>query len=184
MRAAGTVLKPDINTHMNKTELKTYLAKMSKAELETMVLNIHSQFPRVRELIYDTVNPPVIDWEQLYNTCRDYVIEASTSNKINRLGVPAAALSKFTQYGPEKDIALDYIYDTFDILVRGLLFLKYRDTFHYSFVGNYANDCKKYMKKRKWLNDEVDAQFKEIVERYFEGGSDGHKWILHFAEVQ
>lgn len=95
---------------MNKAELKTHLAKMSKAELETMVLNIHSQFPRVREFIYDT--------------------------------------------------------------------------FHYSFVGNYANDCKKYMKKRKWLNDGVDAQFKEIVERYFESGSDGHKWILHFAEVQ
>lgn len=169
---------------MNKAELKTYLAKMSRSEIETLVLNIHSQFPRVRDFIRDTVNPPVIDWEDLYNTCRDSVIEASTSNKINRLGVPAAALGKFTQYGPDKDIAMDYMYDTFDILVRGLLFLKYRDTFQYSFVGNYANDCKKYMKKRKWLDNDVDIKFKEIVSEYFECGSDGHKWILHFAGAE
>lgn len=169
---------------MNKAELKTFLAKMKKSELEELILNINSKFHNVRDFIKDTVNPPIIDWEELYDTCRDYVIEASTSHKINRLGVPAAALNKFTYYGPEKDIAMDYMYDTFDILVCGLLSRQYCDSFVYSFVGGYGNDCKKYMKKRKWLDDEVDARFKEIVAKYFKSGSDAYKYILFFADVQ
>ena len=166
---------------MNKKELKAYLDKMSKTELEELVLSIHVKYPRVRDYIYDVINPPVIDWEQLYGTCRDYVIEASTSNKMNRIAVPEAALNKFTQYGPEKDIAMAYMYETFDILVRGLLFLKYCDSFEYSFVGGYVYDCKKYMKKRKWLDDGVNGKFTEIVARYYEPGSDGHVWILRYA---
>lgn len=166
---------------MNKAELKAHLDKMNKAELEKLLLDIHSNFPRVRDFIYDIVNPPVINWEQLYLECRDYVIEASTSNKINRLGVPSAALGKFTHYSPDKEIALDYMYETFDILVRGLLFQKYCDSLNYSFVGCYVDDCKKYMKKRKWLDSEVDGKFRDIVTKYFEPGSDGHKWLLSYA---
>jgi len=169
---------------MNKKELKVYLDKMNKSELEDIILDIHANFPRVRELIYDIVNPPVIDWEELYGTCRDYVIEASTSNKINRLAVPSAALNKFTQYGPEKEIAIAYMYETFDILVRGLLFYKYCDSLEYSFVGCYVNDCKKYMKKRKWMDDTVDVKFIDIATKYYEPDSDGHKWILKYAGLQ
>jgi len=169
---------------MNKKELKTYLDKMNKSDLEDIILDIHTNFPRVREFIYDIVNPPVIDWEELYGTCRDYVIEASTSNKINRLAVPSAALNKFTQYGPEKEIAMAYMYETFDILVRGLLFCKYCDSLEYSFVGCYVNDCKKYMKKRKWMDDTVDVKFMDIVTKYYEPDSDGHKWILKYAGLQ
>lgn len=97
---------------------------------------------------------------------------------MGRIAVPAAALDKFTQYGPERDIAIAYIYETFDILVRGLLSLRYCDSFEYSYVGGYVYDCKKYMKKRKWLDDGVNDQFTEIIAKYYEPGSDGYEWIL------
>ena len=61
------------------------------------------------------------------------------------------------------------------------LILKYCDSFEYSFVGGYVYDCKKYMKKRKWLDDGVNGKFTEIVARYYEPGSDGHVWILRYA---
>lgn len=70
------------------------------------------------------------------------------------------------------------IYETFDILVRGLLSLRYCDSFEYSYVGGYVYDCKKYMKKRKWLDDGVNDQFTEIIAKYYEPGSDGYEWIL------
>lgn len=50
---------------MNKKELKAYLDKMNKTKLEDLIMGIHAQYPRVRDFIYDTVNPPAIDWEQL-----------------------------------------------------------------------------------------------------------------------
>ena len=73
------------------------------------------------------------------------------------------------------------MYETFDILVRGLLFLKHCGSFEYSFVGRYVYDCEKYMKKRKWLDDGVNGQFSEIVAKYYEPESGGYKWILKFA---
>lgn len=87
---------------MNKKELKAYLDKMSKTELEDLIMGIHAQYPRVREFIYDTINPPTIDWEQLYGVCRDYVIEASTSNKMGRIAIPVAALNKLPNMGQRR----------------------------------------------------------------------------------
>jgi len=166
---------------MNKIELKTYLDKMKKAELEEMILNIHSNFPRVREFISDIVRPPKIDWEDLYDTCRDEVTKASRSNKISRHAVPAAALNKFTQHGPDKELAMTYMYETFEIMVCGLLSHDYCDSFKYSFVGNYVYDCKKYMKKRKWLDSSVDKMYRKIVKKWFKPGTDNYKWIISYA---
>ncbi len=156
------------NIAMNRKELKSYLDKMEKKALADMVLNINSKFPEVRKFISDTVAPPTIDWEQLYDECKDYVIEASLSNKINRIAVPGAALMKFTEYGPGKDIALDYLYETADIMVKGILFTKNNGSFNLSFVGGYIYECRKYMKKRKWLDADADECFRKIVARYFE----------------
>lgn len=75
----------------------------------------------------------------------DLVINAGTSNKINRFGFPSYALKAFTEHTPPQDLAMDYIYESVDTLVKGLLLLKYRDSFQYSFVGGYMHECRKYL---------------------------------------
>ncbi len=87
---------------INRKELKSHLDKMEKKRLVDMVLDINAQFPAVRKFIGDMVSPPTIDWKQLYDECREYVIKASLSNKINRIPVPGAA----------------------DIMVKGIIFAK------------------------------------------------------------
>jgi len=60
---------------------------------------------------------------------------------------------------------------------------KYRDSFQYSWVGAYGDECRRYMKKRHWLDNDVDARFAQTVAKYFEPGSEEYKYILLYADI-
>ena len=169
---------------MNKTELKSRLDKKTKEEIIEIILNLHTRFPRLRQDIYNLVSPPVINWEALYDECMGYVISASMSNKIGRINVPSLALEKFGEFTPDEELTQKYIYESFEVLTKGLLALKYRDSFNYSWVGGYGYECKKSLKKRKLYGPEVDRRLTEIVAKYFNPDSDAYEYILLTADIK
>jgi len=168
---------------MNKTELTSKLNEKTKKDLIEIILKLNAGFPGIRQEIGNLVSPPKIDWEEMYDDCIDPVILVSTSTKINRLGVPSASLAKFTKFSPDREIAMNYMFESFEVLVKGLLFIPYRGSFNYSWVGGYGYECRKYMKKRKWLDSDADDKMIEIVANYFKPDSREYKEILMFSNI-